>query len=171
MRFTLSKLFLAVALIGLACAGMTVRTVWWADGIFTLSLLLYLVIALQAIRLRGPGRVFALAFSAAGIGYLLLMLTNILPTFRDAFLTNDILASAYLAISDTRSRILTSQNEYYWSHLAELLNQKDANISPLLREARHFALIGHSLWSWLFALLAGWFAAAIYARRESSATR
>jgi hypothetical protein len=29
-----------------------------------------------------------------------------------------------------------------------------------------FFLIGHCVWSWLFALVAAWFAGRIYARRE-----
>ena len=29
-----------------------------------------------------------------------------------------------------------------------------------------FLVVGHCIWSWLFALLGGWFASAMYAKRE-----
>src|SRR5262245_55260933 len=72
MRFTLSKLFLAVAMLALACAGMIYRNRWWADGIVTFTFLLYAVTALRAVRLHARERTFAVAFAAVGTAYLAL---------------------------------------------------------------------------------------------------
>jgi len=85
MRFSLSTLFLAVTLMGLACAGISLRTPGWAYAIVSLSLALYTI-------------------------------------------------------------------------------GNSKRISPAV-PAGAFLIIGHSIFSWLFALLASWAAAAIYARR------
>jgi hypothetical protein len=53
MRFTLAKLLLAIAIAGIACAGMTFRTELWAIAIATLTIVLYWMAAIR--RCLTPG--------------------------------------------------------------------------------------------------------------------
>jgi hypothetical protein len=157
MRFTLSKLFLAVTLIALACAGMTIRNRLWAHGILTLTVIWHAGVLIRAFCIHGSQRAFALAFSVVGITYLLLALSTILPTIGNSLITGDILVASYNATSSPDSP--RYDPIYLSSHVGELVNSGDPPLES-------FMLIGHCVWSWLFALLAGWFAATMYARRE-----
>jgi len=150
MRFTLSKLFLAVALIGLACAGMTYRTVFWSDGIISLTVFLYAAIALRAIGQHGQERTFAIAFSVVGCSYLIVATSACLPVIRSALVTNWPLALIANPPSTSAESLVTSAFP------------PGATTTPLAR----FFLIGHCVWSWFFALLAGWAAATMYAKRQ-----
>src|SRR5262245_55849166 len=91
MRFTLSKLFLAITMLALACAGMTIRSRGWADSIVSLTIVLYLAVALFAASQTGPQRRFCIAFAAVGTGYLLLILCNVFTPIRSALLTDRLL--------------------------------------------------------------------------------
>jgi hypothetical protein len=91
MRFTLPKLFLAVTLAALACAGLTLRTRFWAEFIFSLTVLLFLASGVLAVGRSGRARVSSLAFALFGGGYLLLVCCNTFSPIRDLLLTNRVL--------------------------------------------------------------------------------
>jgi hypothetical protein len=74
MQFTLSKLFVIVTMAALATAALLSATHWWARAIATLTVALYAVSAIRAIRLVGRERVFLVTFAAFGSGYLALAL-------------------------------------------------------------------------------------------------
>jgi hypothetical protein len=96
MRFSLSKLLVAVGLISVACAGMAVRTRWWAEGIVVLTVGLFVVAALRAVVLKGRDRCFTIAFAAVGGGYLLLAFSSfVYSIFTETSLPNHLLL--YLA--------------------------------------------------------------------------
>lgn len=88
MRFTLPKLFLVVTLAALACAGLTLRTRFWAELIFSGTMLLFLVTGLLSFGRSGRARVSSLAFASIGAGYLLLVSCNVFSPIRDLLLTN-----------------------------------------------------------------------------------
>jgi hypothetical protein len=98
MRFTLPKLFLVVTLAALACAGLTLRTRFWAEFIFSLGALLFALTALLAVGRSGRARVSSLAFALVGGGYLLLVSCNAFSPIRDLLLTNRALVLAGRAL-------------------------------------------------------------------------
>ncbi len=57
MRFTLPKLFFVVTLAALACSGLTLRTRFWVELIFSITVLLFLVTGLLAVGRSGRARV------------------------------------------------------------------------------------------------------------------
>src|SRR5262245_8674370 len=91
MRFTLCKMFLAVTLLALASAGMTLRTNWWAISIVSLSVVLYVTLAITTIGLRGQARAFRLAAAPVGAGYLILILSSVFAPLRALLVTDKIL--------------------------------------------------------------------------------
>src|SRR5688572_9242268 len=98
MRFTLRYLFLAVAMLALACAGMIQVSPWWTSAITTLTVLIYAVILVAAVGSSGRCRVTAIAFSLIGAGYLLLISLDPLSSIRDPMLTNHALGYVWNAL-------------------------------------------------------------------------
>jgi hypothetical protein len=183
VRFKLSKLFLVVSMVALACAGMTLRTRWWAESILALTVLLFVVIAIRTIGQRGRDRAFAVSFSAVGLGYLLLLSS----AFGDSVITNIPLGLSAKALGIPLDYVTAVINPPPTIIAAKtgLPPVASGDLIPSEIElgsfdeylfwgsrpdSRHpvhaFFLIGHCVWSWLFALLAGWFAGNIYAKRE-----
>ena len=202
MRFTLAKLFLAVALIALACAGMVSPTSFWSAAIVSMSALLYVVVAIRAVGLDRRSQIASLIFSLVGGGYLLLATCSIFPLFSRSLLTNYPLALiarareirgvpyAYTpAVPTSTSTTVPASSPYPAVPTSSpylvgtvTLSASPANASPATIDSvisagalnfntttalSNFFLIGHCLWSWLFALLAGWFAGWIYAKRHN----
>jgi hypothetical protein len=87
-------MFLIVALLALACAGMMYRTPLWANIVFTLSVTLFVVALIRAIGMRARERVAAVVFGTLGIAYLLLMTSSFFEYCRSNMLTNYPLAWA-----------------------------------------------------------------------------
>ncbi len=202
MRFTLPKLFLVVTLAALACAGLTLRTRFWAELILSLSVLLFLVTGLLAVGRSGRARVSSLAFALVGGGYLLVVSCNTFIPIRDLLLTNRalVLAGRTLHVSadeplvgggfggggggfqvadsasgstankgfgGTASIVPVIQGydyEYAWDNYSFAFGMPIAN--PKIPAAA-FLIIGHCVWSWLLALLAGWFCGAMWSRRNT----
>ena len=175
MRFSLSKLFLAIAMIGIACAGMIYRNRWWADGTFTLTLLLFTAAAIRAIALCGRDRAVATAFCTIGLGYLLMATTDALGPRRASLASNYALAELW-KLTAAPDHVLMPDRRISWKKEsapfeAFLFATQDTPrpLESSIRESdASFFLIGHCLFSWLFALLAGWAAAATYSRRNRS---
>jgi hypothetical protein len=164
MQFTLWKLFLAVTMLALACAGLTFHSEGWASGIMSLTFLLYVAAAVRAICLQGRQRAVALSFLLAGVAYLTLVFTNIAPAVRSAMIANDLLEAAYRVVPKSLSEASPGfAPSYPWHHLDWLFGDGMEG-----EPRRHFVVIGHSVASWFLALLAASFAGEIYARRESS---
>ncbi len=239
MRFTLPKLFLAVAMAALACAGMFSPTHGLASAVVTLTVALFIVIAIRTIGLRGRERAFAITFAIVGSVYLLLATGFQSRTISRALMTNYPLA--LFAIAQERMPIATGPTYYtapaYYApavsssgsvSIAPVSPGTPSVVAPPVYSApasrsssapvptpprtiitmtpngaqvttavlsptsiqpsipldtvilaglsddddrwplvRTF-LIGHCVWSWLIALLAGWFASHIYAKRQVS---
>src|SRR5262245_49016166 len=198
MRFTLAKLFLAVALIALACAGMVSPTSSWTAAILSMSVLLYVVVAIRAIGLDRRPQIASLIFTLVGGGYLLLATCSIFPLFSRSLLTNYPLAliararevrgvpyaytpaaptSAYSTVPATSPYPAVPTSSPYLvagtpvnaspAPVDSVISQAALNVNSTT-DLTNFFLIGHCVWSWLFALLAGWFAGWIYAKRKNS---
>jgi hypothetical protein len=155
MRFTLGKMFLAIAMLALAFAGMTYRTYGWMSAIVSLTWLLTFWACLQAIVQRDRKKVCWLAFFMVGSGYMLLSISE---SYGPTLLTNIPIALssqrmdiASLTATDMRSRIVYA---YGWGG------------ASIVVEVQSFCLIGHCVFSWIFAVLAAWFAGRMYDRRE-----
>ena len=185
MRFTLSKLFLVVSMVALACAGMTLRTHWWSCSILSATIALFVVVAIRAVGQRGRDRAFAVAFPAVGLGYLLLLSSNLY----EPLITNLPLAMSARAMQlpsnvPTMTTLepvppqMTSQGngeDSFGGIATAVMTERPLTLDEYVRFASRpdtggtlgaFFLVGHCVWSWLFGLLAGWFAGNIYAKRE-----
>src|SRR5262245_55223386 len=82
MRFTIKWLFLAVAMLALACAGLMYRTMVWAEIIFAISLLLFSSQFIRAVFAKPAERAGNIAFAVVGISYLLLVTSPLLDRGR-----------------------------------------------------------------------------------------
>ena len=183
MQFTLSKLFLAIAMLALACAGMMARTRWWAEAIVALSIVLYMAVALSAIGRDVKTKIFRIVFAAVGGGYLLLVLT--VEPIRQTLLTDHALIVAGRSLQLPLDGLDTSTlnpvpnpgfggggslggpitivnsggggiggGPFDWEQ--ETWGTLRLNVGT---QAGAFFVIGHCVWSWLLALLAACFAA------------
>jgi hypothetical protein len=184
MRFTLGKMFIAIAMLALACAGMMYRSSPWVNGIFTLSLLLFVVPLIQIVRLSTRGRIAAVAFAAVGITYLVLATATIFRGPRELLFTNNILAETVKVLRienqeltvqppPTTTAIPDPTTGIYPSLTASDLPSDQFIGLALSAEEDHlplyyFFVIGHCVFSWLFAVLAAWFAGRMYDRREQT---
>jgi hypothetical protein len=156
MRFSLSKLFLAVAMAALACAGMLSPTRLWATSITSLTIAVFAVTAIRAIGLHGRERVFAITFALIGSGYLLLVVARVDETL----ITNYPLALLADVRQVSRSETLpnppTNAGGFYWTAMT---SNGGAQIVQFFR-------VGHCVWSWLLAFFAAWFASHVYAKAQ-----
>jgi hypothetical protein len=193
MRFTLGKMFLAIAMLALACAGMTNCNRWWAHGIVIVTVLMYVFVTIQAVVSRDRTRAVSTIFALVGGGYLLLSLCPAFHPFSDLILTNRALISIgtrfQLPPSMVRVDWLGKNGE--WEQFIGSADDVDKivpqnalkkSVKPHTHawpqefnpnEMIHargvvgaFLLTGHCVFSWLFALLAAWLAGQMYDRRE-----
>jgi hypothetical protein len=174
LRFTLGKMFLAVAFLAIAFTGMLYRTRWWGHGIFTFTIAMYVVCAIWAFSLRGRTLAAAIAFSLAGGAYLLFFSSAV---GRDALLTNDPIALMARALSLPGAASYGQNNwaasnpqgstaNLEWS-MENITNRAWPWPPPLLYGELHaFMIIGHCVFSWLFAVVGAWFAGRMYDRRK-----
>jgi hypothetical protein len=193
MRFTLRNLFLVVVMAALASAGMVSRTQLWAEAILAATILLFVVVAIRANALRGRQRAFAAAFSAVGLGYLFLLSSNLseslitnyplawaAKTFRvPAGLNRPTPTPAVVPQPGTASQLGEIDGVDFEVTAIEVSSMYTFTIEGYRTFfSRHesktpigsFMLIGQCVWSWLFALVAGWFAARVLSRSQPSRT-
>jgi len=159
---------------GLACAGMVNRASGWAIGIFTLTGLLFAISTIRAIRSTRHDQAFATAFAAVGVTYLLIAIFSS-SVARLSLPTNYLLALAARQLQVPTVPVPTyaftsgsGQSGGGTSSSASNNPKQAVTLDSLIlaasseREATaplgRFFLIGHCVWSWLLALLAGWFA-------------
>lgn len=263
MRFTLVKMFVAVTMVALACAGLLYRTSFWASIVVTLTIALYAIVAIRAFGCSGVKRASALSFSFAGVAYLLLATCSVFTGIREMLLTNYPIAFAaqramasnpmafpdqlwtsyptiplpqYVNLNGSSMPVspsitpTTAPAEDGTLQLDDTPPDSNSPLPPIVEESvdvivagddgmapltplptfpatsapgvspylalnrqvpqpaswiagldqlisastmngsgnslSRFFLVGHCLWSWLFALLAAWFAGRVYARRE-----
>jgi len=173
MPSKLIRIIAVGALFALGCLGMKYRTEWWAAGIVTTTVLVYLVAIVTAIVTTGRNRAAASAFVAVGGVYFLLSLVD---SIRALLLTNHALAllwtwcwnAAIFIPSNTREiGVFGAFSPVTLGRSLDMFLQTydSPNIAPILVSVFVFRTIGHCLFSWLFALVAGWAAAAMYVRR------
>ena len=167
MRFGLSKLLFAIALVALGCACMAQRSRWWADGILTLTFLLYVVVAIRAVGLKARDRASAIAFAAVGAAYFFFVTCC---ADRNKLLTNIPLAALATWLNVLNSLRVTDGG-INWQTIEITIgnafgNQFPQNWMGSNTELYSFFLIGYCVWSWLFATLSGWFVGIIYGDRE-----
>ena len=158
-------MFVAVAMLALACAGMMYRTTWWADGIAALTLAVYATTALCSIGHHGRQRTVLLSFCV--IGFLYYHLANDTISTRDHLPTTVALAAAAqsLDIDPTMHQILRPPGHPDDSG-EPTINDYIAQSSYREGPIPAFTLIGHCVFSWIFAVLAAWFAGWMYDKRE-----
>ena len=165
MRFTLSKLFLALALAAVACAGLAEPNHWFMRATVTITCLLFTFSAVRAISLVGRDRVFAIVFSIAGVAYLAASVTG----------AGRYLFTNYpLALLAMTKQLTVPNGPIHYSRpissgdaLDEIISGAYIVSGDSTPIARMF-LIGHCAWSWIFALVAGWVASAVYSSRSSA---
>ena len=187
-------MLVVVALIALGCAGLMYRNAGWVSILVSVTIALYAIMILRAVGQRAGPRAFSLGFAAAGLAYLVLASCSFFGSLRESLVTNYPLALAARSIGmrdpdfeldssednpfEDRSPGLTtfSGNKYVIQGLPYPISvpsldgvislaMSDNAAPPLTR----FFLIGHCLWSWLFAWLAGWIAERRYVRRQEVA--
>ncbi|HEY2882040.1 MAG TPA: hypothetical protein VGJ15_06390 [Pirellulales bacterium] len=88
MPFTLPKLFLAVAFAALVFGGMAAPSLAWASGVASLTLVGFAILACRAIATSGQQRVFAVAATLVGLGYLLVATSYLFPMVARSLVTN-----------------------------------------------------------------------------------
>jgi hypothetical protein len=179
MQFTLSKMLIAIAMVALACAGLTLRTPLWTESIFSVTVLLYIVTGLAAVGRSGRARISSLAFAFFGGGYLLVVSCNAFSPLRDLLLTNRAIVQAAKLLSvptvDQKTNAglkqfvsssggFSNPDEYGWNNNFAF----GAMIASPQIPTGAFLIIGHCVWSWLLAFLAGWFCGAMWAKRDAS---
>jgi hypothetical protein len=155
MRFTLGRMFLAVGMLALACAGLTYRTYWWVSGIFSLTAVLFVAVFILGMCSSKKERIVLFAFTIGGASYLFLSLLT--PEIR-AIPTN------YLLGLSVRELGLREEDQLALPALERAM--RIATPSRDLGGILVFHIIGHCVFSWLFAVLAAWFAGRMYDRRE-----
>jgi hypothetical protein len=155
MRFTLGKMFLAIAMLALACAGMMYSNDWWANGIFSFTVAIYVCVAISAIRLRSRALAAAVTFSM--VGGLYLFIVEWRPS---TFFIGDLL--------DLIGHALKPDVPLTGFRTVRVVNGVNTPGPLMLRapDLRGFLTIGHCVFSWIFAVLAAWFAGRMYDRRE-----
>jgi hypothetical protein len=178
MRFTLPKLLLAVALAGLACAGMVQRTDLWAAGIVTLTLALFVAVALRAFGMRQRAQASASAFAAVGILYMMFVMCA-QDIGQKALITNYPLAVV------ARCMLIKTAAVNDTTVLTDFIDvpgpiQPDDSLSRIIFKASatdateglgRFFLIGHCIWAWLIAVIAGATAGHMYATCQAKPIR
>jgi hypothetical protein len=168
MRFTLLKLLLAVAILALACAGMTNLNRWWLSGIVTLTIAVYSVAVLEMIASQGRQRAALLGFCAMGFGYFLLvsnlffgsgkwLLTNVPIAWVARAMQLGVDAPVPAASGDGTNVIsgptVPPLDVYIESVMGGIYYTTPVTI---------FFVIAQCVWSWLFAVLGAWFVGRMY---------
>jgi hypothetical protein len=163
MQYSLRNLFLIIAFLAVACAGMMYRTHRWEIALVTLTLVIYAAIALRAIVAQGRNRALLSGFCMIGFGYFLLVncathsVGRILPT---SYLSA---SAAYLLKVRVNTGVpsygianppLPTFDEYMAGVLIGLIDNP-------------FYHICHCLWSLFFATLAAWLVGRMYDRRRT----
>lgn len=206
MRFTLPKLFLAITLAAIACAGLLRPTYAWMSATVTLTVLLFGFALLRSLACQGRDRAFNIAFAIAG-GLFLLVVTSLqtrglakslatnypltlLATARENIVgsppqayvagatfptpvrsmpTGPRAAPSTVATAVTTTNPNGTQTSYSYAlpftpSLESIIDvaYRDDTFSPVAAMFR----IGNCVWSWLLALLAGWLAGRMYAKRQ-----
>lgn len=159
MKFSLGKMFVAVAMLAMACAALMYRNFWWAGGVMTLTWGIYVAAFINAIAGTGRRRITSIAFAMAGLIYILLV---ILPVFYgDQLITNLPLAVIAKELTGSQSSLpdLPAQGGVGVGH------HSSTNI-----DLQFIFQIGHCVFSWLFAILAAWFAGRLYDKRSARET-
>jgi hypothetical protein len=193
MRFSLQKMLVVVAMIAIGCAGLMYHSAGWASIVVSVTIGLYAFMILRGVGQRAGSRAFSLGFAVAGIAYLLLASCSFFGSLRESLVTNYPLALAARSVGtrdpdfeldssednpfEDRSPGLTtfSSNKYVIQGLPYPISvpSLDGVISLAMSNnpmpVSRFFLIGHCLWSWLFAWLAGWIAERRYVRRREVA--
>lgn len=168
MRFTLSKLLLAVAMLALACAGMTSLSRWWLSGITTLTIAIYGVAALKMIACQGRQRASLLGFCTMGFGYFLLV-SNLFFGSGKWLLTNVPIAliARAMQLGFDASPPPGSGAVISWQSVPSLDEYLESIMGGiyLTTPATVFFMIAHCVWSWLFAVLGAWFVGRMYDRQ------
>jgi hypothetical protein len=242
MRFTLPKLFLVVSLAALACAGMFSPIFGLTCTIVSVTIAMFLLTAIRAIKLAGSDRVFAITFALVGAGYLFVVTSFVTRNLARTLITNypiamfavaqdrapriyPVLPTTYfpppaytgpaystpaaaqptipaqstngsspasgggtvtvspMLPAATSGQVNTftvtmpngtqvsssapmpvAQTSLPWETIIGAGLSDDDDKGPLTRTF----LIGHCVWSWLIALLAGWFAGRMYSQRSNS---
>jgi hypothetical protein len=155
MRFTLGKMFLAVAMLALACAGLAYRTTLWASGIFALTIAMFIYAGISSRCGSERERLVSFAFALTLGTYLF-----------GSFFFGELgwLPSTFvIAILGIRSGVIPDDGRTF-NNVEELL--RFIRTTPLTFEAHVLFIVGHCVFSWIFALLAAWFAGWMYDRRE-----
>src|SRR5262245_21797739 len=142
---------------------MLSRTSLWAEAIFGLTILLLVTVAIRSVGLRGRNRAFAVAFSTVGMGYCFLIM--VAPS--QTIITNVPLALSAKALDVGTNWVGspapdgTIVRQYIHATWEELVGYGSKLNSG---EGGAFFLIGHCVWSWLFALLGGWYCSYVYSK-------
>jgi hypothetical protein len=166
-RFSIARLLGVIAACGVGFAALRDPSEWWASITFTSALLGLAFAALYSAYRTGPRRAYWSAFTAFGLGYMLLAFGPWCETaIRPRLLTTRVLDFAYLKLNPPPNG-------------RPLRFSPDGRVLPIggpdatariwgpdpTRQAR-FETIGHSVTALLLAGLAGLAARRFHARRD-----
>jgi hypothetical protein len=165
MRFTLGKMFLAIAMLALACAGMMHRNTLWTNCVISITFVMFALILVRAAGLRGRALVQSITFPLIGGAYLLVVESH----FGEGLLTNEPLGLAARSLNIPGTPRGSGPVQFNVDQIIRQGMQWDSNGWNMPEpELHNFFLIGHCVFSWIFAVLAAWFAGRMYDRRERS---
>jgi hypothetical protein len=119
------------------------------------------IVGLSSIGVHSRDRAFSIAFAIVGGGFLLIAMTESSQLIRDSLPTKYILAIGWKLLADPQVYFNPPFpiQPMPFNSILEYTGQ----IS--LEGAGAFFLIGNCVFSWLFAILAGWFAGHMFAKR------
>jgi hypothetical protein len=166
MQFVRSKLLLASGILALGAAGLARFTEAWTVVVGTITGLLFAITATSATGLRGRKQASAIAFFVVGGVYLLFIMCAT-RTAVFATPTNYLLAFAAqlfkIPIPTRNYPYLLNAGEFDIRTVVASAFDKENAEQPISR----FFLIGHCIFSWLFAALAAWLAGLIHAANKA----
>ena len=186
MRLSLASLLIATAVFGLLLAGIAWPNQFWAEIVFSVTLLCLTAAALAAAALPPDRRWFWIGFSVVGLGYL--MLANYFDGARPLLLTHRALVELDDVARFSEPRQLLDGTRASWTPKGAIevtrpggivfyLSREDASRLGYLQLAypspgsfpssKNYYNNGHLAWAWLVGAAAGAFFA--WLRRTSVA--
>jgi hypothetical protein len=156
MRFTLGKMFLAIAMLALAFAGILYHDHFWACVIFSATLILFTWGGMVVVSTSSANQAAVTWFVIVGVSYLLLKTCPLIGDYGQYAVTNYALAGL--------TRVM--RQGYVESYPLASIVKVNYRTVDFNETAKPLFTIGHCVFSWIFAVVAAWFAGRMYERRE-----
>src|SRR5262245_19063158 len=173
-RTTTASLLTVIALCGVGFAALRDPTDWWAGTVFSVTLLSLALAALYAVFRKGPRRAFWKAFTAFGVGYLVLAFGPWCETaIRPRLLTTKLLDALFPVVQPAPEGTVRlwdattgkPVNSVTFGPDGRMLGWRRSAVTQVMAR-EHFRDIGHLLAALLVADLGGLASRRFYAHRD-----